>query len=193
MEGIKGLSQRVRQDWRLNWTESILAHCLVVVQSPAVWLSEPKYYSTVGSLSFGISQSLLKLMSIESLMPSNHLILCHPLLLLPSIFPNIRVLSSQLACPIRWPKNWSFSYCPMNSRGWFPLGLTGLIPLQSKGLSEESSTAPQFKSINSSALNLLYGPTLTFIHDYWKKHVCGSKKIARYVPWINIHKHKIVA
>jgi len=62
------------------------------------------------SLSFTISQSLLKLMSIESLMPSNHTIFCQPLLLLPSIFPNIRVFSSELALCTRWPKYWSFSF-----------------------------------------------------------------------------------
>ena len=62
------------------------------------------------SLSFTISWSLLKLMSIESVMPPNHLILCHPLLLLPSIFPNIRVFSSESALHIRWPKYWSFSF-----------------------------------------------------------------------------------
>ena len=61
-------------------------------------------------LSFTISQSLPKLMTIESVMPSNHLVLCHPLLLLPSIFPSIRVLSSESALPIRWPKYWSFSF-----------------------------------------------------------------------------------
>ena len=62
------------------------------------------------SLSFTVSQSLLKLMSIELVMPSNHLILCHPLLLLPSIFPSIRVFSSELAPSIRWSKYWSFSF-----------------------------------------------------------------------------------
>ena len=62
------------------------------------------------SQSFTISWSLLKLTSIESVMPSNHLILCHPLLLLPSIFPSIRVFSSESALPIRWPKYWSFSF-----------------------------------------------------------------------------------
>jgi len=62
------------------------------------------------SLSFTISQSLLKLMSIESVMPSNHLILCHLLLLLPSIFPSIRVFSSESSLCIRWPKYWSFSF-----------------------------------------------------------------------------------
>ena len=64
------------------------------------------------SLSFNISQSLLKLLSIESVMPSYHLILCHPLLLLTSIFPSIRVFSNELVLPIRWPKywNWGFSF-----------------------------------------------------------------------------------
>ena len=61
-------------------------------------------------LSFTISWSLLRIMSIESVMPSNHLILCHPLLLLPSIFPNIRIFSSESALCIRWPKYWSFSF-----------------------------------------------------------------------------------
>ena len=63
-------------------------------------------------LSFTVSQSLLKFMSIESLMPSNHLILCHPLLLLPSIFPSIRVFSNELVLHIKWPKCWSFSISP---------------------------------------------------------------------------------
>ena len=62
------------------------------------------------SLSITNSQSMLKLMSIESVMPSNHLLLCHPLLLLPSIFPSIRVFSNESALPIRWPKYWSFSF-----------------------------------------------------------------------------------
>ena len=65
-------------------------------------------------LSFTVSQSLLKLLSIESVMPSNHLILCHPLLLLPSIFPSIRIFSNESALRIRWPKYWSFSINPSN-------------------------------------------------------------------------------
>ena len=67
-----------------------------------------------GSLSFTISWSLLKLMSIESIVPSNHLILCCPLLLLPSIFPSMRVFSNESALHIRWPKYWSFSISPSN-------------------------------------------------------------------------------
>ena len=66
------------------------------------------------SLSFTISWSLLKLMSIESVKPSNHLVLCHPLLPLPSVFPSIRVFSSELSLRIRWPKSWSFSISPSN-------------------------------------------------------------------------------
>ena len=84
----------------------------VVVQSLSrVWLfATPWTVAHQASLSFTISWSLLKLMSIESVMPSNHLILCHPLLLLPSIFPNIRVFSNELTLHIRWPKDWSFSF-----------------------------------------------------------------------------------
>ena len=77
-------------------------------------------------------------MSIESLMASNHLILYHPLLLLPLIFPSIRVFSSELTLLIMWLKYWSFSCSnspSMNTQGWFPLGLTGLISLQSKAFS----------------------------------------------------------
>ena len=84
------------------------------------------------------SQNLLKLMSIESVMSSNRLILCHPLLLPPSIFPSIRVFSNESALRIRWPKYWSFSFNispSMNIQGWFPSGWTGWISLQSKGLS----------------------------------------------------------
>ena len=92
-------------------------------------------------LSFTLSQSWLKLMSIESVMPSNHHILCHPLLLLPSIFPSIRLFSDESALHIRWPKYWSvsFSISPFHECSGlisFRIGLTGLISLQSKGLSK---------------------------------------------------------
>ena len=92
------------------------------------------------------SHSLFKLMSIELVMPSNHLILCHPLLFLPSIFPSIRVFSNELALRIRWPKYWrfSFSISPSNEySGFISLGLTGLISLQSKGLSRVFNTTVQ--------------------------------------------------
>ena len=124
------------------------------------------------SLSITISQSLLKLMSIESVMPSNHHILCHSLLLLPSVFSSIRVFSNELPLCIRWTKYWSFSFIisPFNEySGLVSLGFTGWISLLSK-VSQESSLAQQFKSISSSALSLLYGPTLTSIYNYWKNH-----------------------
>ena len=90
------------------------------------------------SLSFTISQSLLKLMSIESMKPSNHLILCHPLLLLTSIFLRIRDFSNELPLCLSWPKYGtptSASVLPKKIQDLFPLGLTGLISLQSMGLS----------------------------------------------------------
>ena len=109
-----------------------------------VWLFVTPWTAALqASLSFPISQSLLKLMSIESMMPSSHLILYHSLLLLPSIFPNISVFSSESVLQIRWPKYWSFSFSislPMNIQGWFPLGLTVLIALRSKGLSRVFSS-----------------------------------------------------
>ena len=92
--------------------------------------------STPGFLSFTISQNLLKLMSIELVMLSNHLILCSPLLLLPSIFPRIRVFSNNSVLHIGWPKYWSFSISPSKEyHCWLHLGLTGLISLKSKGRS----------------------------------------------------------
>ena len=110
---------------------------VVVVQS----LSRVLLFATpmdcrMPGFSFTISWSLLKLMSIELMMPSDHLLLCRSLLLLPLIFPSIRVLPNELALCIRWPKFWSFSISPSNEpQGSFPLALTGLISLLSKGLS----------------------------------------------------------
>ena len=90
------------------------------------------------SVSITNSQSLLKFMSIELVMPSNYLILCCALLLLPSIFPSTTVFSNESVLHIRWPKYWSFSFSislPMNIQDWFSSGLTGLISLQSRGFS----------------------------------------------------------
>ena len=122
-------------------------------------------------LSFTNSWSLLILMSIESVMPSNHLAFCCTLLFLPSIFPNIRVFSNESALRISWPKYWSFSFSISRSNAY--LGLisfrTDWSPCSPRD-SQESSPTPQLKSINSSAFSFLYGPTLTSIHDYWKNH-----------------------
>ena len=122
------------------------------------------------SLSITNSWSLLKLMSIESVMPSNHFIFCHPLILPPSIFPSIRVFSSELVLHIRWPKYWSFSISYSNKYSElisFRIEWFDLLVVQG---TQESSPTPQFKSINSSVLSFLYRPTLTSIHDYWKNH-----------------------
>ena len=125
------------------------------------------------SLSITNSGNLPKLMSIESVMPSNHLILCRPLLLLPSIFLSIRVFSNESALCIRWPKYWNFSFSisPSNEHpGLISFRMDCLDLLAVQGTLQESSPTPQFKSISSSALSFLYSPTLTSIHDYWKNH-----------------------
>ena len=110
------------------------------------------------SLSITNSQSSLKLMSIESVMPSNHRILCRPLLLLSLIFPSIRVFPNDSALPIRWPKYWIFSFSistfSVNIQDWFPLGWTGWISLQSKGLSRVfSNTTVQKHQFFSAQLS----------------------------------------
>ena len=124
------------------------------------------------SLSITNSQSLLKLMSIESVMPSNHLILCRPLLLLPSVFPRIRVCSNESALHIRWPKYWSFSFniSPSNEHsGLISFRMDWLDLLAVQGTLKSFPT-PQVKSINSLAFSFLYSPILTSIHDHWKNH-----------------------
>ena len=119
------------------------------------------------------SRSLLELTSIKSVMPSNHLILCHPLLFPPSIFTSIRVFSSESLLHIRWPKYWNFSFniSPSNEYSgltsfrieWFDLlAVQGTL---------ESSPTPQFRSISFSVLSFLYErKALTSIHDNWKNH-----------------------
>jgi len=121
--------------------------------------------------------------SIKLVMPSNHLLLCHPLLLLPSIFPSIRVFSVSQSFA-SGSQSIGVSASPsvllMNIQDWFPLWLTALKKKKKKDWllwspcsprdSQESSPTPQFKSINSSALSFLYSPTLTSIHDHWKNH-----------------------
>ena len=112
-------------------------------------------------LSINNSQSSLKLRSIESVMASNHLILCCSLLLPPSICPSIRVFSNDSVLCIRWPKDWSFSLSISPSdKDWSPSEWTGWISLQSKGLSRAFSNT-KFKSINSSALSFLHSPYMT--------------------------------
>ena len=121
-------------------------------------------------LSFTISRSLLKLMSFESVMPSNHLVFCCCFLLLPSIFPSIRAMSQFFASGGQSiGASASASVFLMNIHDWFPLGLTGLISLQSKGLSRvfSNTTVQKHRFVRAQ---LSYSPALTSIHDYWKKH-----------------------
>ena len=111
-------------------------------------------------------------MSIEPVMPSNHLILCHPLLLLPSIFPSIRVFSNESALYIRWPKYWSFSFSISPSNEYsglisFRMDWFDLLAVQG---TVKSFLQNKFESISSSVLTLFYGPNLTSVHDYWKNH-----------------------
>ena len=129
---------------------------VVVVQSLLhVWFfATPRTAACQATRSFTISWSLIKLMSIELVMPSNHLVLCHPLLLLPPIFPSIRVFTSELALCSRWQsiRAWAAaSVLPVNIQDWFPLGLTGLISLQSKRLSRVFNTSFKASVLHHSA------------------------------------------
>ena len=139
-------------------------------------LSRVRFFATPwiaarqASLSITNSRSSLRLTSIESVMPFSHLILCHPLLLLPPIPPSNRVFCNESTLCMRWLKYWSFSFSisPSNEH-------PGLITTQvgspcSPRDSQESSPTPQFKSINSSVLSFLHSPTLTSIYDHWKNH-----------------------
>ena len=168
-----------------NWTKQNFSS----VQSLShVWLfATPWISARQASLSITNSRSLLKLISIESVMPSNHLILCRPLLLLPSIPPSIRVFSNESALRTRWPKYWNFSFniSPSNEHPeLISFRMVG-SPSSSKD-SQESSPIPQLKSINSSALSFLYGPTLTSIHDHWENHsldkmdICWQSNISAF-------------
>ena len=142
-------------------------------------LSRVRLFATPGitacqaSLSITNSWSLLKLMSIESVMPFNHLILCRPLLLLPPIPPSITVFSNESTHRTRWPKYWSFSFSISPSSEYpglisFRMACLDLLAVQGTG---KSSQPPQFKSIYFSALSFLHSPTLTSIHDHWKNHI----------------------
>ena len=123
------------------------------------------------SLSITNSQSLLKHMSIESVMPSNRLILCGSLLLPPSIFPSIRIFSNESPLHIRWPKYWSFSFniSPSNEH-------LGLISFRMDWLdlpAVQGTLKNLLQNHSSLACSFLYSPTLTSIHDYWKNHSFG--------------------
>ena len=123
------------------------------------------------SLSISNSRSSLRLTPIESVMPSSHLILCRPLLLLLPIPPSIRVFSNESTLCMRWPKYWSFNFSISLSKEYPGLiSFNGLFGSPCSPIdSQESSPTPQFKSTNSSVLSFLHSPTLTLIYDHWKK------------------------
>ena len=134
-------------------------------------LCDPMDRNTPGFPVYHQFQSLLKLMSIESVMPSNHLILCRPFLLPPSILPSIGVSSNESVLWIRWPKYWSFSFSISPSNNY-----SGLISIRMDWL-DLLSVQKTFKSLlqhhsskHSFVLRFLYSPTLISIHDYWKNH-----------------------
>ena len=165
-----------------TFTSSLICHPYKIHQTivnPSVQsLSRVQLFATPwieagqASLSITNSRSSLRLTSIESVMPSSHLILCRPLLLLPPIPPSIRVFSNESTLRIRWPKYWSFSFSISSSKehpGLISFRMDWLALLAVQG-TQESSPTPQFKSINSSVLSFLHSPTLTSIHDHWKNH-----------------------
>ena len=140
--------------------------CSVVSDSATPWSAAGQ-----SSLSITNSRSLLKLMSIDSVMPSKHLILCHPLLFLPQSF----LASGSIPMSQFFPLGGqgfgvSATIFSMDIQNLFPSGLTGWTSLQSKGPSRVFSNTT-FKSIISSVLSFLYGPSFTSLHDYWKNHI----------------------
>ena len=138
----------------------IISCCSATKSCPT--LCNPMDCSREDSVSFTISPSLHKFLSIELVMSSNYLILCHPL---PLCFPSIRVFSNEYTLCNRWPRYWSFSFIPSNEySGLIFFRIDWFDPCSPRD-SEESSPAPQFKSINSLALSLLYRPTCTSVHD----------------------------
>ena len=143
---------------------SVAKLCLTVTPRTAVYQA---------SLSSPITRSLLKFMSVDLVMLSNHLILCHLLLLLPSVFPSIRVFSNELGLHIRWPNFWSFSLTtvlPMNIHSWFPSRWIGLILLLSKGVSRVFSSTTIWKYQFFSAQTYFMVQLSHVYRDYWKNH-----------------------
>ena len=189
-----GVMMSIECMWRRKWDQKSklaqdhkgilcltrIANIVISVQFSSVQsLSRVRLFTTPwitarqASVSITNSRSSPRLMSIESVMPSSHLILCRPLLLLPPTSPSMRVFSNDSTSRMRGPKYWSFSFSiiPSNEHPGTDLLYNGLVgsPCSPRD-SQESSPTSQFKSINSSALSLLHSPTLTSIHDHWKNH-----------------------
>ena len=151
--------------------------CSVAKLCSTLW--DPRDCSRQASLFFTISWSLFKLMCIESVMPSNHLILCYPFLLLPPIFPSIRVFSNELALCIRWPKYWSFSISLSNEYSGFIFFRVGWFDLLAVQGTLENFL--QHHSLTASILwhSAFYCPALTPVHDYWKNHSFYNTHLCR--------------
>ena len=151
--------------WDLSTGLGISVHSVQSLSHVLLLFATPWTAARQVSLSITDSWSLLKLMSIELVMPSNHLILCRPLLFLPSIFSSIRVFSNESVLHISWLKYCSFSFSINSSNEY-----SGLIffRMDSLNLLAVSSPILQYKRINSLVLSFLYSPTLTSMHDHWK-------------------------
>ena len=153
------------------------------------------------SLSFTVSQSLLRLMSIELVMPSNHLILCCPLLLLPWIFPSIRAFCNELAHCIMWAKVLKLQLQHQSLQWIFKVDILSdclVWPPCSPRDSQKSSLASQFERINSLALSHLYGPVLTAVLDYWKNHnfdytdLCWQSDVSAFYTYTCTHTYMYI-
>ena len=155
--------------------ETMLFLALQVVSHSVQSLSHvaaPKTAARQASMSITNSWNLLQFMYIKLVMPSNHLILCHLLLLLPSIFPSIRVFSDESVLRIRWPVYWSFSISPSNEYSGltsFRMDWLDLLAVQGTHRSLLQHHSSKASLLRHSAF-FIYSPTLTSIHDYWKKH-----------------------
>ena len=164
---------RIRQYLEINKCDASHSVRFNSVAQLCPTLCDPMDCSTPGTLSISNSQSSIRLTSIESVMPSSHLILCHPLLLLPPIPPSIRVFSNESTLHMRWPKYWSFSFSIIASKeipGLISFRMDWLDLLAVQGTLKSLLQHHSSKNIHSSVLSLLYSPTLTSIHDHRKNH-----------------------
>ena len=164
---------KIIDNLRTLWKVIKLGNGSCSVTQSCLTLCDPWIAARQASLSFVISQSSLTLMSIKLVLPSNHFILCRPLLLPPSIFPSIRVFSNESVLLIRWPKYWSFSFSisPSNEySGLISFRMDWLDLLAVQGTPKSLLQHHSLESINSLALSFLYGSSRTSVHDYWINH-----------------------
>ena len=169
---LLGIKFKGKLSWCLKEKWTLLCLSSVQLLSHVQLFVTPWTAACQASLSITTPQSLLKLMFTELVMACNHLILCHPHLLLPSVFPRSGFFSNESALCIRWSKYWSFSFSISPSNKYsglisFTIDWFDLLAVQG---TLESLLQHHSSSINSLALSLLYGPTLTSIHDDWKNH-----------------------